>query len=480
MTAWSELVATALIGTDRRPTGVDNAAVQVLDLAANWTPYRRAGITATTVDLPEPAPHETTPSVSAAAASRLAALLDGSALMDTTVRQAVLVEWLELAVAHGCRAPAHLLPLLLDYAKVRADLRRLIVRAGGARVHWLADQNPDWRTSRQSTVDSWGRGTQAQRVRHLRCLRHTDPAAARALLDGEWATLTSDERPDLVAALGEHLTPADEPLLERALDDRRKEVRDAAVDLLVRLPGSDYQARMAARARAFVGLGPAGHLHVSPPAECDPSMRRDGITARPPAGTGARAWWLEEVLAHAPLVIWLEPAATFFARPVPDGWSSTVHRGLARAAAVQRDPLWASAALDTVGADARDRSVAASLYPVLEPDNLVRRTVSALTEEAAPHWGPMLGACPVPWPAELGQAVLVGIGTLARNPALAGDLHQLSRLAAVRMPPHLAPAVRELSERIRFELPDRVQPALGLSMLEDVLSFRDEMTQELQ
>jgi hypothetical protein len=92
----------------------------------------------------------------------------------------------------------------------------------------------------------------------------------------------------------------------------------------------------------------------------------------------------------------------------------------------------------------------------------------------------MLGACPAPWPVELGHAALAGIGTLARNPAHAGDLYQLCRLAAVRMPPLLAPAARELSDQTRAELPDQVQRTLGLGMLEAVLSFRDEMTQELQ
>ena len=37
---------------------------------------------------------------------------------------------------------------------------------------------------------------------------------------------------------------------------------------------------------------------VNPPSECDKRMRRDGIAMKPPAGTGERAWWLEEILAR--------------------------------------------------------------------------------------------------------------------------------------------------------------------------------------
>ena len=475
MSAWTELVATALIGTDRRPTASENPAAEVLDLAASWTPYQRAGFQPTTMDTePQAAPAEKTPPAAEASGTRLTTLLDGRAAMDGTMRHAVLLEWLGLAAGRGRRVPPHLLPTLLDHAQSRADLRPLLRHCGGARLRWLAEQNPDWhylvRAADESSADTWDTGTQAQRLGHVRHLRRTDPAGARRLLDRDWDTLAADERADLVAALGVRLDLADEALLERALDDRRIEVRDAAVDLLARLRGSAYQARMAGRASACVTVRSSGELLVSAPAECDGSMRRDGITPKPPAGTGARAWWLEEVLAHAPLSTWPGPAERFFARPVSDDWSATVHHGLARAAAAQRDPRWAAAALDVIGGSVRDRNVLAQLYPVLERDELVRRASAALGRDAAPLWGPILGACPAPWPVELGHAALGGIASIARKPALAGDLYQLCRLAAVRLPVQLAPAVRELAERIRAELPDTAQRALGLGMLDSVLS----------
>ena len=56
-----------------------------------------------------------------------------------------------------------------------------------------------------------------------------------------------------------------------------------------------------------------GRIDVDPPAACDRAMRRDGIAPRPPAGTGERAWWLEEILARTPLRVWPDPEA-FLAR----------------------------------------------------------------------------------------------------------------------------------------------------------------------
>ncbi len=114
--AWNDVLATALIGTDRRPTGSDNPAVDILDLAASWTPYRRAGVRAATMDEPPPAaPPETMPQVGQAATVRLELLLEAGPLpWESATRELILAEWLGLAADSGLRVTPHLLPSLLD------------------------------------------------------------------------------------------------------------------------------------------------------------------------------------------------------------------------------------------------------------------------------------------------------------------------------------------------------------------------------
>jgi len=130
-------------------------------------------------------------------------------------------------------------------------------------------------------------------------------------------------------------------IVDGALDDRHKQVREAALELLGRLPDSGYARRMVARARECVDLSGTGRIGVTPPQECDRSMRRDGITTRPPTGTGERAWWLEEVLTRTPLSTWPAPAEFFgrggergVARPGPPrhgpGGGRTAGRRLGR------------------------------------------------------------------------------------------------------------------------------------------------------
>jgi Family of unknown function (DUF5691) len=492
VTTWTEVLATALIGTDRRPTGAENPAAEMLDLAASWTPYRRAGIRPATMDEPPPAaPPETMPLVGQAASLRLELLLEGGPMpWESATRELIVAEWLGLAAERELRVRPHLLPALLDEGRLRRELRPLIATVGGARAAWLAELNLDWRylthSPGRATMDApgdsavWETGSRPQRLGYLRRLRRADPAAARELLDRDWATLTPDERSDLAGTLADGLTLADETLLERALDDRRKEVREGAAGLLVRLPESAYQGRMAGRARAYVSIGDSGELLITPPSECDKSMRRDGIVAKPPAGVGARAWWLEEVLASTPLSTWPRPAAEFVARSVPDDWASTVHRGLARAAAIHRDPSWAAATLDTLGtATARDRAAAAALYPILDSEELAQRAIAALTQGVSATWGPLLVACPAPWPDALGQAAIGGITALTRRDELAGDLYQLCRLAAVRLPARFAAAAQALAEQTRAANPQQRSLA-ALENMAGLLAYRRDMTAEIR
>jgi hypothetical protein len=107
------------------------------------------------------------------------------------------------------------------------------------------------------------------------------------------------------------LSPADEPFLERALDDRRKEVRQAAAALLGRLVSSALMGRMVDRARQLVTLGKSAilqrpRLDVTPPDEADASMVRDGVNPKPPTGTGVgeKAWLLTQIIGAVPPSTW--------------------------------------------------------------------------------------------------------------------------------------------------------------------------------
>jgi hypothetical protein len=269
----------------------------------------------------------------------------------------LLGEWLALAARHGTRVPADTLPELLDLGRREPGLRPLILSAGGARATWLAAQNQDWSfaiagASPDALAAAWETGAGPARLAALQQLRVLDAERARAVLEASWVQESPGERGAFVAALAHGLSAADEPFLERALDDRRKEVRQQAAALLARLPTSALVARMVARATALLSSGKAGllkraRIDVTLPAAADAALIRDGIDPKPPSGVGERAWWLAQILAAVPPSTWtsawsLEPNAILrmvegheWREPLIAGWLTTTER--------HRDSAWAAA-----------------------------------------------------------------------------------------------------------------------------------------
>ena len=142
--------------------------------------------------------------------------------------------------------------------------------------------------------------------------------------------------------------PADEALLETALDDRRRSVRHFAAIALAQLPASAYAGRMAERARAAIRLERRmlrSALQVTPPEDCDPAMVRDGISPKPPNGTGRQAYWLRRVIGATPLGVWtaIAPPAQLLELRVEGDWRETLLAGWRDAALRRRDPDWALA-----------------------------------------------------------------------------------------------------------------------------------------
>ncbi|MER7399535.1 DUF5691 domain-containing protein, partial [Streptomyces sp. NPDC000151] len=308
----------------------------------------------------------------------------------------LLPQWLATAGERGYRAPAALLPALLDAARARTDLRPAALALAGPRALWLARLNDDWKfalrgiggaaalPARQDHAASqrlWEEGLFAERVALLSATRRLDPAAGLTLLAGTWSTERAEDRLMFLDSLREGLSPADEPFLEKALSDRSRNVRATAAELLSALPESALASRMAERATACVRLGegveyegtdgdrpaagPGPVILVTPPRACDAGMERDGVVAKAPAGRGERAWWMSQLLEATPLGVWsglLEGRGPeeIVALPVADGRRTEVHDAWCRAAVRQRDAAWARALLGPPGSGASGSGAAGS------------------------------------------------------------------------------------------------------------------------
>ena len=329
----------------------DPAAV-LLDRAALLAAARRAG---RRPDRSEPLPvcePDARPAMKPAAGRRLARMLSGE-------YHELLTEWLTAVAARGLRLPPHLLPALLDRARralpVDAGLPRLLAEAGGPRARWLAGLSPDWEHAVEEPAiddETWRLGDARQRRGYLTSLLARDPEAARALITGSWDAAGAAERAMFLSVLAGALDPADEPLLETALDDLAEDVRRWAAYLLARLPGSALGQRMAERALRYVWLEHAAQgtrLSVGPPRQPDAGLQRDGITGRPDlvrVPQESRSQVLLEVLARTPLRAWTDgfglPPSELVALP-SGGWAPVLFVGWSRAAIAQGSADWMSA-----------------------------------------------------------------------------------------------------------------------------------------
>ena len=321
-----EMIALATLGTENSVVtapSMDGELGQVLGRMQDASPEARllatiagiklreqAGYLPSVIDkpVPEPCEPEDLPPCSPQAMRHLMVMREGH--FDQCIP-----EWLRVLAQSDRRAPEEILPLLLETGRKRPDLRDLIVPVLGKRGEWLAQEvtNRNWNWFSPRNIDSrWSRGKDETRIELIEMLRKHDPAHARELVMESWETDDPITRAKFIRSFESGLSLDDEPLLETCLDDKRKEVREPAQQLLLRLPESRLVQRMIERATPLVTLGKAGlrrkpAIEVTYPTELTVAMRRDGIEKW---AKGARfeedAYYLTQLLTAVRPTFWCE------------------------------------------------------------------------------------------------------------------------------------------------------------------------------
>ena len=147
---WADLVTTGLLGTDRRPVpndlpdtwaGLiprDDLAKRVLDLAAQYRAWSRAGTRLQATDPPPSAPAGDGTCAPTAAQELLGRLLEVSG-------PSLINHWLAACVDRGLLVSAeYWQPLAVLAAGSVGYDRRLLGLALGDRGIWFVHQNPSW------------------------------------------------------------------------------------------------------------------------------------------------------------------------------------------------------------------------------------------------------------------------------------------------------------------------------------------------
>jgi hypothetical protein len=133
-----------------------------------------------------------------------------------------------------------------DLPRLDAFAREHRERLGASAIAWAernapADEAEDAGASyffETITESNWRQGRPVQKAAFIRTLRKREPARARDLVVAAFPTEPAQVRLGLLRALAIGLSGEDQPFLETLAKDRAPTVREAATDLLGRLPGS--------------------------------------------------------------------------------------------------------------------------------------------------------------------------------------------------------------------------------------------------
>lgn len=372
--AWNRLLAVATLGTRRAP--IDETTLwptqelapagagtsmelKLLRAAAAQRLYEVAGTRSTSqpIDEQPPVPIDRTKLLSEVAAMRLLRMMRGE-------HAELIPEWSRLALDARRQLPPQFVPLVLKHLKPSdvTGLGDLL----GATGQWLAGMNPEWKVT--ATVDApsherWLSGTFEERRAELLAQRKQDPAQAREWLQETWAKDPPEEREAFLSSFATGLSLADESFLEAALDDKRKPVRQAAVQLLASLPESQLSRRHGSRLEKFISaeekkgllakLGkPKLKVTIALPEAIDKATQRDGVDAKPPAHRkiGERAFWLSQMVALGPLSYWTTrfqcDAAMFVAGVMDTDYAAELLSALSEAARRHPERDWLLALTD--------------------------------------------------------------------------------------------------------------------------------------
>lgn len=419
---WDSLLPAAMIGTDRHPGGwpslpgpvgallaqlpqtSEAPATALLRVAAVLSTCSQAGARGALwqAALPAPAPQDRWQPLEPGPVQEAArwALHEGAARLHHLVLFA-------LAQAQR-RLPTALLPQALELGRRSLALRGPLLPVLGECGRWLATQNPEWAYAAGITAAApeeaqWSEGSLEQRLAVLQRERASDPAFARERLQRSLPELPARERAELAAALRVGLSLADEALLETLRSDRSREVRQAALGLLLQLPEAAHPRRAGARLAALMRqervLLRKRWLLDAPQAVADDWKADQLELVRPQHDSlGERAWWLYQLVRQVPLGWWcahtgLSPSELLeWARSTD--WTDALLRGWRDVLFAAPDEAWCDALLEQWPPSLRENpsAVLALLSPARRERHLQRRLREA-GESLQASLAQILAAC---------------------------------------------------------------------------------------
>jgi hypothetical protein len=207
---------------------------QILPAAALESAALSTGLTLEKGTPLPPAASDPRPPISPPAADKLTLILSGNT-------PECLPEFLQCAIHNNFRAPHSLVPSLLKFGQSHPQNQSQITHLVGPRAHWLAAVHSSWpwlASSPETTDHTWEICTPNERLHWLRETRLYDPQKALAAIQSTWKSDDPAFRLSIIEQAQCIPQATDESFLQPALNDPRREIRQAATASLLQLPSN--------------------------------------------------------------------------------------------------------------------------------------------------------------------------------------------------------------------------------------------------
>jgi Family of unknown function (DUF5691) len=215
----------------------------------------------------------------------------------------VLIEALGLLEESGQDFPPQSLPALIQRCLEQEKFRDLVLPRIGSLGQWLIGQNPAWQELDSSRFDhlDWELATGIQRFLLLQHLRRENPEHALQLLAQSWDNAAPEWRAQLLLCLEIGLNKKDEVFLEQCLQEKRRETRQAAAELLSVMSNSKLREHYLVFLLDCLSLE-KGRLQVKLPIELPEEWKSMGVesTGKGPYTQAQRNAWIEQLIRRIP------------------------------------------------------------------------------------------------------------------------------------------------------------------------------------
>ncbi|MEQ8702582.1 MAG: DUF5691 domain-containing protein [Phaeodactylibacter sp.] len=218
-----------------------------------------------------------------------------------------LPEAFQLTAQAGYALPPEHLPALLYKAARRKNFWKALRPLLEPSDFEFLQLNPDWAGLTECpTAGDWSSLSQETRLQMLRHIRFEQSEKAILYLQECWEELTPPEKKGLLGLLETGLSAADQLFLETQLEDSRKEVRQAAARLLLKIPDTPLQDTIYKEAASWLEVQKDGRLDLHAPKQPVAYFKKLGLyrTKKHKYAGGVHAGQAYDILSLVPPKRW--------------------------------------------------------------------------------------------------------------------------------------------------------------------------------